>query len=158
MRLGRLTGLEREKLENEYREVQEKIQYYRAVLADEGLLLQIIKDELIVIRDKFGDERRTEITIDEGEIDIEDLIQEEESVITLTHFGYVKRLPADTYKSQKRGGKGITGLSTREEDFVEKLFITSTHHYILFFTNKGRVYRLKAYQIPEAGRTAKGTA
>jgi len=158
MRLGRLTGLEREKLENEYREVQEKIQYYRAVLADEGLLLQIIKDELIVIRDKFGDERRSEITIDEGEIDIEDLIQEEESVITLTHFGYVKRLPADTYKSQKRGGKGITGLSTREEDFVEKLFITSTHHYILFFTNKGRVYRLKAYQIPEAGRTAKGTA
>ena len=158
MRLGRLTGLEREKLENEYREVQEKIQYYRSVLADEALLLQIIKDELIVIRNKFGDDRRTEITVDEGEIDIEDLIQEEESVITLTHFGYVKRLPADTYKSQKRGGKGITGLSTREEDFVEKLFITSTHHYILFFTNKGRVYRLKAYQIPEAGRQAKGTA
>lgn len=158
MRLGRLTGLEREKLENEYREVQEKIQYYRAVLADEALLLQIIKDELIVIRNKFGDERRTEITTDDSEIDIEDLIQEEESVITLTHFGYVKRLPADTYKSQKRGGKGITGLSTREEDFVEKLFITSTHNYIMFFTNKGRVYRLKAYQIPEAGRQAKGTA
>lgn len=158
MRLGRLTGLAREDLEKEYREVMEKIQYYRAVLADEVLLLKIIKDELIVIRDKFGDDRRTEITIDEGEIDIEDLIQEEESVITLTHFGYVKRLPADTYKSQKRGGKGITGLSTREEDFVEKLFITSTHHYIMFFTNKGRVYRLKAYQIPEAGRTAKGTA
>lgn len=158
MRLGRLTGLEREKLENEYREVQERIQYYKAVLSDEALLLQVIKDELGVIRDKFGDERRTEITAEEGEIDIEDLIQEEESVITLTHFGYVKRLPADTYKSQKRGGKGITGLSTREEDFVEKLFITSTHHYILFFTNKGRVYRLKAYQIPEAGRTAKGTA
>ena len=158
MRLGRLTGLEREKLENEYREVMEKIQYYRAVLADEALLMQIIKDELTVIKEKFGDGRRTEITIDEGEIDEEDLIQEEESVITLTHFGYVKRLPADTYKSQKRGGKGITGLSTREEDFVEKLFITSTHHFILFFTNKGRVYRLKAYQIPEAGRQAKGTA
>ncbi len=158
MRLGRLTGLEREKLENEYREVQEKIQYYRAVLADEVLLLQIIKDELTVIRNKFGDDRRTEITTDDSEIDIEDLIQEEESVITLTHFGYVKRLPADTYKSQKRGGKGIVGLSTREEDFVEKLFITSTHNYIMFFTNKGRVYRLKAYQIPEAGRQAKGTA
>lgn len=158
MRLGRLTGLEREKLENEYREVMEKIQYYRAVLADENLLFQIIKDELTVIKEKFGDERRTEIAADEDEIDIEDLIQEEESVITLTHFGYVKRLPADTYKSQKRGGKGITGLSTREEDFVEKMFITSTHNYILFFTNKGRVYRLKAYQIPEAGRTAKGTA
>ena len=158
MRLGRLTGLEREKLENRYREVQEKIQYYRAVLADEVLLLQIIKDELTVIRNKFGDDRRTEITTDDSEIDIEDLIQEEESVITLTHFGYVKRLPADTYKSQKRGGKGIVGLSTREEDFVEKLFITSTHNYIMFFTNKGRVYRLKAYQIPEAGRQAKGTA
>lgn len=158
MRLGRLTGLEREKLEAEYREILEKIDYYKAVLADEALLLSIIKDELNVIKEKFGDERRTEITADEDDIDIEDLIKEEESVITLTHFGYVKRLPADTYKSQKRGGKGITGLSTREEDFVENLFITSTHHYILFFTNMGRVYRLKAYQIPEAGRTAKGTA
>lgn len=158
MRLGRLTGLEREKLEAEYREVLERIDYYKSVLSDEVLLLGIIKDELNVIKDKFGDERRTEITIDEDEIDVEDLIEEEESVITLTHFGYIKRLPADTYKSQKRGGKGITGLSTREEDFVENLFITSTHHYILFFTNLGRVYRLKAYQIPEAGRQAKGTA
>ncbi|NTV89530.1 MAG: DNA gyrase subunit A, partial [Clostridiales bacterium] len=158
MRLGRLTGLEREKLENEYNEIMEKIAYFRSVLADEGLLLGIIKDELIVIRDKFGTERLTEITTDEDEIDIEDLIQEEESVITLTHFGYIKRLPADTYKSQRRGGKGIAALSTREEDFVENLFITSTHNYILFFTNKGRVYRLKAYQIPEAGRQAKGTA
>ena len=158
MRLGRLTGLEREKLESEYREILEKINYYRAILADELLLLGIIKDELNIIKEKFGDERRTEITVDEDEIDIEDLIQEEESVITLTHFGYIKRLPADTYKSQKRGGKGIIGLSTREEDFVENLFITSTHHYILFFTNLGRVYRLKAYQIPEAGRQAKGTA
>lgn len=158
MRLGRLTGLEREKLEAEYREILEKIQYYRSVLADEILLLKIIKDELTAIRDKFGDNRRTEIIADEEEIDIEDLIQEQESAITLTHFGYIKRLAADTYKSQKRGGKGITALSTREEDFVEKLFITSTHNYILFFTNKGRVYRLKAYQIPEAGRQAKGTA
>lgn len=158
MRLGRLTGLEREKLETDYREILEKIEYFKAILADEALLLKIIKDELNVIKKKFGDERRTEITADEDEIDIEDLIAEEESAITLTHFGYIKRLPADTYKSQKRGGKGITGLSTREEDFVENLFITSTHHYILFFTNLGRVYRLKAYQIPEAGRTAKGTA
>jgi len=158
MRLGRLTALEREKLENEYKELCEKIKYYRDVLANEHLVLQIIKEELTVIRDKFGDERRTEITAEEGEIDIEDLIQEEESVITLTHFGYIKRLPVDTYKSQRRGGKGIMGLSTREEYFVENLFITSTHHYILFFTNKGKVYRLKAYQIPESGRHAKGTA
>lgn len=158
MRLGRLTGLERDKLEAEYREVMERISYFKSILADEVLLFKLVKDELIVIRDKFGDERRTEITIDEDEIDEEDLIKEEESVITLTHFGYIKRLPADTYKSQKRGGKGIAALSTREEDFVERLFITSTHHYILFFTNKGRVYRLKAYQIHEAGRQAKGTA
>ena len=158
MRLGRLTGLERDKLEAEYREVMDKIQYFRSILADEAMLLKIIEDELLVIREKFGDERRTDITIDEDEIDMEDLIEEEESVITLTHFGYIKRLPADTYKSQRRGGKGITALSTRDEDFVERLFITSTHHYIMFFTNKGRVYRLKAYQIHEAGRQAKGTA
>ena len=158
MRLGRLTGLEREKLENEYRELLEKIKYYREILENEYLVLKIIKDELMVIKQKFADERRTKITIDEGEIDIEDLIQEEESVITLTHFGYIKRLPADTYKSQRRGGKGIVGLSTREEDFVENLFVTSTHHFIFFFTNKGRVYRLKAYEIHEAGRQAKGTA
>ncbi|NLH96586.1 MAG: DNA gyrase subunit A [Clostridiaceae bacterium] len=159
MRLGRLTGLEREKLDEEYREVMEKIRYYRSVLADETLLLGIIEDELTEIRRKYGDERRTSIAAGEDEdIDIEDLIKEEEMVITLTHFGYIKRLPLDTYRSQKRGGKGVTALSTREEDFVEKLFITSTHHYILFFTNKGKVYRLKAYQIPEAGRQAKGTA
>lgn len=158
MRLGRLTGLERDKLEAEYREILEKIQYFKSILADEVLLFKIVKDELLVIKEKYGDERRTEITADEDDIDIEDLIEEEESVITLTHFGYIKRLPADTYKSQKRGGKGIAALSTREEDFVERLFITSTHHYILFFTNKGRVYRLKAYQIHEAGRQAKGTA
>jgi len=158
MRLGRLTALERDKLEAEYKEILEKIQYYKNVLADDKLLFNIIKEELQVISNKYGDDRRTEITAEEDDIDIEDLIPEEESVITLTHFGYIKRLPADTYKSQRRGGKGIAALSTREEDFVENLFITSTHNYILFFTNKGKVYRLKAYQIPEAGRTAKGTA
>ncbi|MDF2987794.1 MAG: gyrase, subunit [Eubacterium sp.] len=158
MRLGRLTGLEREKLENEYNELLEKIKYYKEVLANEILVHEIIKDELHVIRDKYADDRRTKLEIDEDEIDIEDLIQEEESVITMTHFGYVKRLPADTYKSQRRGGKGIIGLSTREEDFVKNLFVTSTHNFIMFFTNKGRVYRLKAYEIPESGRQAKGTA
>lgn len=158
MRLGRLTGLEREKLENEYNELLEKIKYYKEILANELLVHQIIKEELNVIKDKYADDRRTKIEIDEDEIDIEDLIQEEDSVITMTHFGYVKRLPADTYKSQRRGGKGIIGLSTREEDFVKNLFVTSTHNFIMFFTNKGRVYRLKAYEIPEAGRQAKGTA
>jgi DNA gyrase subunit A len=158
MRLGRLTGLEREKIENEYKELLEKIKYYREVLANEYLVMKIIKEELAVIKEKYADERRTAITLDEDDIDIEDLIEEEESVITLTHFGYIKRIPADTYKSQRRGGKGIIGLSTREEDFVENLFVTSTHHFILFFTNKGRVYRLKAYQVPEASRQAKGTA
>lgn len=158
MRLGRLTGLEREKIDNEYNELSEKINYYKDVLANEVLVFGIIKDELRVIKDKYANERRTKIEIDEYEIDMEDLIEEEESVITLTHFGYIKRLPADTYTSQRRGGKGIIGLSTREEDFVKDLFVTSTHHYIMFFTNKGRVYRLKAYEIPESGRQAKGTA
>ncbi len=158
MRLGRLTGLEREKLESEYNELLEKIKYYKDVLANEILVHQIIKDELSVIKNKYSNERRTKLEIDEDEIDIEDLIQEQESVITMTHFGYIKRLPADTYKSQRRGGKGIIGLSTREEDFVKNLFVTSTHHFIMFFTNKGRVYRLKAYEIPESGRQAKGTA
>jgi len=158
MRLGRLTGLEREKIEGEYKEIMELIKYYREVLANESLVLKIVKDELSVIRDKYKDARRTKITGDEYDIDVEDLIEDEETVITLTHFGYIKRIPADTYKSQKRGGKGITALSTREEDFVENLFTTSTHNYILFFTNKGKVYRLKAYQIPESGRQAKGTA
>ncbi|HOQ36809.1 MAG TPA: DNA gyrase subunit A [Acetivibrio sp.] len=158
MRLGRLTALEREKLEKEYQELLEKIKYYKDVLANEFMVLNIIKEELNEIKGKYGDERRTKIVPDEGEIDIEDLIDDEETVVTLTHFGYIKRLPADTYKSQRRGGKGITGLSTREEDFVENLFVTKTHDYILFFTSKGKVYRLKAYQIPEAGRQAKGTA
>lgn len=158
MRLGRLTGLEREKLETEYKELLEKIDYYLRVLSDERMVLDIIKSELTEIKNKYGDERRTAISVEEDEIDLEDLIKEEESVITLTHFGYIKRQPVDTYKSQKRGGKGVVGLSTREEDFVENLFTTSTHNYLLFFTNKGKVYRLKAYQIPEAGRQAKGTA
>ncbi|PQQ65829.1 DNA gyrase subunit A [Acetivibrio saccincola] len=158
MRLGRLTALEREKIENEYKEIMEKIKYFKDVLANEFMVLNIIKDELNEIKNKYGDERRTKIIEDEGDIDIEDLIEEEESVITLTHFGYIKRIPADTYKSQRRGGKGITGLSTREEDFVENLFVTSTHNFILFFTNKGKVYRLKAYEIPESGRQARGTA
>ncbi|MHB8064849.1 MAG: DNA gyrase subunit A, partial [Ruminiclostridium sp.] len=158
MRLGRLTGLEREKLDNEYNELLEKIAHYRNILANGILVSEIIKDELNVIKNKYADDRRTKLEIDEDEIDMEDLIQEEESVITMTHFGYIKRLPADTYKSQRRGGKGIIGLSTREEDFVKNLFVTSTHHFIMFFTNKGRVYRLKAYEIPESGRQAKGTA
>lgn len=158
MRLGRLTALEREKLELQYQELLEKIKYYRDVLANEWLVHKIIKEELSVIKNKYADERRTAITIDVDDIEEEDLIEEEESAITLTHYGYIKRLPADTYKSQKRGGKGIHGLTTREEDFVTELFITSTHNYILFFTSKGKVYRLKAYQVPEAGRQAKGTA
>ena len=158
MRLGRLTGLEREKLEQELKEVLDKIDYFKKVLANEFMILEIIKNELSAIRDKFGDERRTELVHDETEFNMEDLIKEEDSVITLTHFGYIKRLPADTYKSQKRGGKGVIGLNTREEDFVEKLLVASTHSYIMFFTNKGKVYGLKAYEIPESTRQAKGTA
>lgn len=158
MRLGRLTALEREKLDAQYKELLEKIKYYKDVLANEHLVLTIIKEEITIIKQRYGDERRTAITADTSGIEDEDLIQEEESVITLTHFGYIKRMAADIYTSQRRGGKGIHGITTREEDFVEKLFITSTHDYILFFTNKGRVYRLKAYQVPEAGRQARGTA
>jgi len=135
-----------------------EIKYYKDVLANKSMVLDIIKKELEEIKQKYGDERRTKIIPDEDEIEIEDLIEVEENVVTLTHFGYIKRLPTSTYKSQKRGGKGVIGLSTREEDFVEQLFITSTHDYILFFTNKGKVYRLKTYEIPEAGRQAKGTA
>jgi len=158
MRLGRLTALEREKIDNEYKELLKEIKYYKDVLANKSMVLDIIKKELEEIKQKYGDERRTKIIPDEDEIEIEDLIEVEENVVTLTHFGYIKRLPTSTYKSQKRGGKGVIGLSTREEDFVEQLFITSTHDYILFFTNKGKVYRLKTYEIPEAGRQAKGTA
>lgn len=157
MRLKRLTGLERDKIEEEYAELIKLINYLKEVLANEKLVLQIIKDELLEIKTKYGDERRTMIEKNMDDIDIEDLIQEEEVAVTITHAGYIKRIPMDTYKSQKRGGKGIQGLSTREEDFVEHLYITSTHDNILFFTNMGRAYKLKAYEIPEAGRTAKGT-
>lgn len=158
MRLGRLTGLEREKIENEYKEVSERIVYYKEVLANPDVLMNIIKEELTSMKVKFADERRTTFVADEGEIDIDDLITEEEIAITLTHSGYVKRTPADTYRAQKRGGKGIIGLSTKEEDFVEHILLTSSHNYLMFFTNKGRVFKLKGYEIPEAGRHAKGTA
>jgi DNA gyrase subunit A len=159
MRLGRLTGLEREKLESEYKELIEKIEYFNRILVDEKLLLNVIKEEIIVVRNRYAEPRRTTIEIGEDDdIDDESLIKEEDVAITLTHFGYVKRLPVDTYKMQHRGGKGVTGMQTREEDFVENILITSTHSILLFFTNKGKVYRLKGYQIPEVGRTAKGMA
>lgn len=157
MRLRRLTGLEREKIEDEYAELIKTINYLKEILANERLVLQIIKDELTEIKKKYNDPRRTKIERNTEEINIEDLIQEEEVAVTITHAGYIKRIPRDTYKAQKRGGKGIQGLSTREDDFVEHLYITSTHDNILFFTNMGRAYKLKAYEIPEAGRTAKGT-
>lgn len=159
MRLGRLTGLEREKLEAEYKELEIKIDYFRKVLGDEKLLHEIIKSEIIAVKAKFADPRRSEIIAGEDD-DIEDesLILEEEVVITLTHFGYVKRLPVDTYRSQHRGGRGVTGLATREEDYVENIITTSTHATLLCFTNRGRVFRLKGYQVPEASRQAKGTA
>lgn len=158
MRLARLTGLEREKIEEEYAEVIKTINYLKEVLANERLQYQIVKDEILEIRKKYADARRTKIVARAQEIEIEDLIAEEDVVITLTHFGYIKRLKIDTYTAQKRGGKGISGLSTREEDVVEHLFITSTHNNILFFTNQGRVYTMKAFEVPEASRQAKGTA
>ena len=158
MRLARLTGLERERLQEEYAELEKTIAYLRAVLADEKMVLAIIREEILEIKEKYADERRTEITAMEGEIDPEDLIQEDSVVITLTHFGYVKRIPRMTYRSQNRGGKGVQGMTTREEDYAEKLLVTSTHAEIMFFTNRGRVYSLKGYEIPEAGRTARGTA
>ena len=158
MRLARLQGLEREKIDAEYAQLMEQIAHLKEILANESMVLDIIKEELLAIKEKYGDERKSEITAFADEIDIEDLIEEEEMVITLTHFGYIKRLPTDTYKAQRRGGRGIMGISTREEDFVERLFVTSTHNYVLFFTSKGKVYRLKAYEIPESGRQAKGTA
>ena len=158
MRLQRLTGLERDKIEAEYAELQKQIAYFRAVLADEQLVLGIIRDEILEIRDKFADERRTEISALEGEIDMLDLIEEEDMVVTMTHYGYVKRLPKTTYRAQRRGGKGVIATTTREEDFVEQMYVTSTHDPILFFTNRGRVYQMNCYEIPEAGRTARGTA
>ncbi len=158
MRLRRLTGLEREKIEAEYAELQKLIAHLKDVLANEWMLLDIIKTELLEIKRKYADPRRTEITALDGEIDMLDLIQEEDMVVTLTHYGYVKRLPKATYRAQRRGGKGITGATTREEDFVEQLYVTSTHDPIMFFTSRGRVYEKRCYEIPEAGRTARGTA
>ena len=157
MQLKRLQGLEREKLQNEYDELEKRIEYYRELLSNEEMLKGVLKDELIAIRDKYGDERRTEIQDVEDEIDIEDLIEEEQCVFTLSHAGYIKRVPASTYRAQKRGGRGVTGQSFNEEDFAESVFSASTHDYILFFTSHGKVHRKKGYQIPEAGRTAKGT-
>ena len=157
MRLISLQGLNREKLQAEYEELKEKIAYFDKLLGDRDMLRGILMEELIEIRDKFGDERRTEIAIVEDEIDIEDLIDEVECVYTLTHSGYIKRMPADTYRAQRRGGRGITAMSTRDEDYVETVFTASTHDYIMFFTSAGRCYRKKGYLIPEAGRTAKGT-
>ncbi|OGO76828.1 MAG: DNA gyrase subunit A [Clostridiales bacterium GWB2_37_7] len=158
MRLRTLTGLERGKIEEEYLALIKDIEYYRSLLANQFKMLMVIKEELLEIKKKYADVRRSRITASLEELNDEDFIEEHEVAVTITHFGYVKRLPADTYKSQRRGGKGITGLQTREDDFVEHLFITSTHNYILFFTNKGKMYKLKTYEIPEAGRQAKGTA
>ena len=158
MRLKRLTGLEREKIEEQYQKILETIAYLKAVLDSEKMVLDIIKQELQELKEKFGDERRTEISFETTDMDIEDLIADEEVVITMSHKGYIKRMPLNTYKSQRRGGKGVHGMTTREEDFVEQIFTTTTHKYILFFTTRGKVYRLKAHEIPEAARTAKGTA
>ena len=158
MRLKTLSGLQREKIEEEYKQLMELIEHLRAILASEKLLFEVMKEELIEIRDKFGDDRKTKIVASEAEIDVEDLIKEEECVVALTHYGYIKRMPIDTYRSQKRGGKGITGMATRENDFVKEIFIASTHDTILFFSNKGKLYKLRGYEVPEAGRTAKGTA
>lgn len=158
MRLHRLTGLEREKIDAEYIEILENIKYFKKVLGDEDEVLRIIKEELLEAKEKYGDKRRTQISLDEETTEIEDLIADEEVVITITHKGYIKRLPAATYRSQKRGGRGILGLTTKEGDLVEDLFVTTNHHYLLFFTNKGKAYRLKVHEIPEAARQAKGTA
>ncbi|WP_306473262.1 DNA gyrase subunit A [Mogibacterium diversum] len=157
MRLARLQGLEREKIENEHNELMQKIAYYKSILSDEHKLMGVIKDELTEIKQKYGDGRRTKIVADDGGIDEEYLIDEEDVAVTLTHLGYIKRVPENTYKAQRRGGKGIVGLTTRDSDFVKDLIITSTHDYLMFFTDLGKVYKIKAYEIPEASRTAKGT-
>jgi len=158
MKLSRLTALERNKLDDEYKELLATIGYLQGILADELLLMGLIKEEFARVRERFGDHRRTAIIADEGDLEIEDLIAEEDAVITITHRGYIKRLPANTYRSQKRGGKGVKALTKKDEDFVEHLFITTTHHFLMFFTNTGRVMRLKVHVLPEAGRTAKGSA
>ena len=157
MRLARLQGLERKKIEEEYEELKKKITYYNSLLADEKLLMGVIKKELLEIREKYADERKSEIVLDSSEIDEEDLIEERNVTVTLTHLGYIKRVSSGTYKTQKRGGKGVTGITTRENDFVRDLIMTSTHDYLMFFTNTGKTHRIKAYEIPEAQRTAKGT-
>ena len=158
MRLRALTGLEREKLESEYAELMKKIAEYKAILADRKLLLGVIRQEIMLIADKYGDDRRTSIGFDEFDISMEDLIPVENTVLAMTHLGYIKRMTSDNFKNQHRGGKGIKGMQTIDEDYIEDLFMATTHHYINFFTNKGRVYRLKAYEIPESGRTSRGTA
>lgn len=158
MRLKTLSGLQREKIEEEYNELMKLIAHLRDILSSETLVYDIIKEELLEIKDKYGDDRLTKIVAAEGEFVEEDLIKEEQTVVALTHFGYIKRMPIDTYRSQRRGGKGITGIATREEDFVKQIFTASTHDTILFFSNKGKLYKLKGYEVPEAGRTAKGTA
>ena len=158
MRLKTLSGLQREKIEDEYNELMKLIAHLREILGSEKLVFQVIKEELIEVKEKYGDERLTKIVAAEGELNEEDLIKEEQMVVAFTHFGYIKRMPIDTYKSQRRGGKGITGIATREEDFVKQIFTTSTHDTVLFFSNKGKLYRLRGYEIPEAGRTEKGTA
>ena len=157
MRLARLQGLEREKIEAEYSELMERITYYKSLLADDNLIMGVIKDELLEIKSKWADERRTKLVHDVDDIETEDLIEEEDVAVTLTHLGYIKRVPVDTYKSQRRGGKGITGIKTRENDFVKDLIMTSTHDYLMFFTNEGKAYKIKAFEIPEASRTARGT-
>ena len=158
MKLRTLSGLQREKIEEEYAALMKQIERYREILASERLVCDIVRDELLEMKEKYGDERRTDIVAAEDEIETEDLIKEENTIITLTHYGYIKRLPVDTYRSQKRGGRGVTGMQTREQDFVEQIFTSSTHSILMFFTNKGKVYRLKGYEVPEAGRNAKGTA
>ncbi len=157
MRLARLQGLEREKLEKEYSELMDRIAYFNAILSDESMLMGVIKAELLEVRDKWGDERRTKLSPDASDFEDEDLIEEEKVAVTLTHLGYIKRVPADTYKAQRRGGKGIMGITTRENDFVKDLIMTSTHDYLMFFTNTGKAHKLKAFEVPEASRTARGT-
>ena len=158
MRLRALTGLEREKLETEYAELMEKIRKYEAILADRTLLLRVIREEILAVSEKYGDDRKTSIGYDVYDITTEDLIPKENTVIAMTKLGYIKRMTVDNFRSQNRGGRGIKGMQTLEDDFIEELLMTTTHHYLMFFTNTGRVYRLKAYEIPEAGRTARGTA
>ena len=153
-----LTGLERDKIEKEYEDLMARIDYLKGILADEKKLLGVIREEIMLISDKYGDDRRTKIGYDEFDLSMEDLIPVSDSVITMTHLGYIKRMTVDNFRSQNRGGKGIKGMQTLDEDFIEEIFMTTTHHYLMFFTNFGRAYRMKTYEIPEAGRTARGTA